>query len=135
MGSDADIQNLYTFKTLRELKGKVIVKSDSKIDELRQHGNPLTQNVRPQPPVPNHYQLNNYTGRGPFPSDNFTQKYQQFQEYSQNYNIRKEQFGNNLQKELYLPLQEMTKVTALFKSPTGIDAPNSTAYECTSLTN
>ena len=76
MGSDVDIQNLYTFRTLRELKGKVIVKTDSKIDEIRQHGNPLTLNMLPQPPVQNPYQLNNYTGRGPFPSENFTQRYQ-----------------------------------------------------------
>jgi hypothetical protein len=40
-----------------------------------------------------------------------------------------------LQKELYLPLQEMTKVTAIFKSPKGIDSIDSTAYDCTSLTN
>jgi len=81
MGSDADIQNLYKFKTLRELKGKVIVKTDSKIDEFRQHGNPLSHNVISPPPTPNHYQLNNYTGRGPFPSDNFSQRYEQFQQY------------------------------------------------------
>lgn len=69
MGSDAEIQKLYSFRTLKELKGKVIVKTDSKIDEIKQHGNPLTQNRLPQPPVPHNFHLNhNYSGREPFPS-------------------------------------------------------------------
>lgn len=40
-----------------------------------------------------------------------------------------------MQKELYLPLEEMTKITAIFKTPEGIQTAGSSGYECTSLTN
>lgn len=49
--------------------------------------------------------------------------------------MRKNYFMINNPKELYIPLAEMTKITGMFKSSTGVHNEESTGFECTSLTN
>lgn len=122
-----------TFKTLAELKGKIIIKTDSKISELLpfrrnlQASSPFKCEGRPfslpHVPAPN------------FRNESFRNRYEKFQGIIRQFEARKECFIGSSPKELYLPLAEMTKITSIFKSPTGINNEESTGYECTSLTN
>ena len=137
VGSLFELNHLASFKTLKQLKGKIIIKSSSKFSELQEHFQHHSNNlpIINQQSQPNTFQFNQQLQKMPFPSQDFNNRYNQFQSYEQSHQNRKTEFQGNLQKELYLPLQEMTKVTAIFKAQEGINTPNSNSFECTSLTN
>lgn len=70
-----------------------------------------------------------------FPSSSFTARFSRFEKFIQDIKARRELFEIKTPKNLFLPVAEMTKVTGLFKSATGVENGESVGYECTSLTN
>ena len=57
------------FPTLRQLRGKVIIKTDSKLDELKSYQGSAMERIEEQP------QFVLGLERGPFPSHSFNQRY------------------------------------------------------------
>lgn len=63
-----------------------------------------------------------------YPSTSYTDKLAKFQKFITQQEKRKAKFENSTPKILFLPIAEMTKVTGLFKSPTGVENMNSVGY-------
>jgi hypothetical protein len=119
--------SLKVCKKLSELKGKIIIKTDSNINEIypfRDEGISKSP-VKAQTPS---FMIPFFDLPPTFKISSFQNQYDKFHNQIRQFEVRKSYFMINNPKELYIPLAEMTKITGMFKSPTGIHNEESTGY-------
>lgn len=97
------------FKTLKELRGKVIIKTDSKLAEV-------TAFKKKEVFEAKKHTLKLVSPPPKFPSRQFQERFERFQENVKACTKRRQEFDMSIPNSLFLPISEMSKITGLFKS-------------------